>query len=143
VAYDSNLPREMPHAYDAEFERLRGILGGVSARLPHLRDELDALPVAVLIADDAGFFVEANHPATVLTGYSREELLQQSVGDITGVMDLPDSQRLWDAFVRTSHQHGVYSLRRRDGSFVAVEYCAYADVVPGLHISFMNPMPTL
>ena len=108
----------MPHAYDATFERLRRTLGGVSARLPHLRNELDALPVAVLIADDAGFFVEANHPATLLTGYSREELLQKSVGDITGVMDLPVTERLWDAFLRTSQQHGVYTLRRCDGSWL-------------------------
>ncbi|MEA4870906.1 MAG: PAS domain S-box protein [Christensenella sp.] len=40
-------------------------------------------PYGVFVADDAGRYIDVNPAATVITGYSREQLLQMSISDIT------------------------------------------------------------
>lgn len=49
------------------------------ALLKHMVD----MPVALLIANNSGRYVDANDLATRLTGYSRAELLRISVWDLT------------------------------------------------------------
>jgi len=101
---------------------------------------LDRVPACVLVADDAGYYMAANDRACSLTGYSREELLQRSVEDLTAPDESAISDRLWDSFLRTEKQYGVFDLRRKDGSVLKVEYLAYANLVPGNHISFITAL---
>jgi len=97
-------------------------------------------PTAALVADDAGYYVAANAAALALTGFSREELLERSVSDLTAPGDAAVEERLWNSFVRSDRQRGSYSLRRKDGSIVHVRYEAYASVAPGVHVSFLTPL---
>lgn len=128
----------MARTYDKDFENLRRELDGVSSRVSQLRQRLDAVPAAVLIVDDTGRYVAANVQACTLTGFSRDELLQKSISDLTAPTEIPVFQPLWDAFLRTTRQHGLYALRCNDHSVVPVEYRAYSDLAPGLHISFLT-----
>ncbi|HEU5256236.1 MAG TPA: PAS domain-containing protein [Vicinamibacterales bacterium] len=95
-------------------------------------------PASALIADNKGWYVAVNDQACGLTGYSRAELLGKAIIDLTPPHAVEIYERLWDSFVRSTKQHGLYQIRRKDGSVVTVRYCAYADVVPGLHISFIT-----
>lgn len=108
---------------------------------PHhaLNAYLATLRVAALATDDAGCYIAANELASRLTGYEVEELLTVSVPDITAREDEADGARLWNAFVRSDHQHGTFTIARKDGTSVRVAYHAYANLVEGVHLSFLQP----
>jgi PAS domain S-box-containing protein len=92
-------------------------------------------PVAILLANDRARFVEANAAATTLTGYSRRELLEMAVWDLTPDANQVDGKRAWDAFLRDGEQSGTYPLRRKDGKLLHPTYFATAHVLPSLHLS--------
>lgn len=123
-------------AFHAEVTTLSDILKGRRARLL-FAEALETIPVAVLVADDAGFYVSANQLACRLTGYPRDELLRRSIVDLTASHEADAQERLWNAFGRSTAQQGHFTIKRKDGSFVEVDYHAYADVAPGLHVSFL------
>ena len=96
---------------------------------------LAAAPVAILIANDRARYVEVNAAATVLTGYTRSELLRMSVWDLTPEPKKSTGMTAWKAFLRTGEQSGAYPLRCKDGTVVRAAYFATAHVLPNLHLS--------
>ncbi|MDQ6709545.1 MAG: PAS domain-containing protein [Candidatus Dormibacteraeota bacterium] len=98
------------------------------------------LDAASLLADDAARFSEVNDQAVNLLHYSREELLQMRVWDITPELQRPDALELWKAFIGVGEQSGVYQARRRDGRLITVEYVAVANYRPGAHLSVLRPI---
>jgi hypothetical protein len=40
-------------------------------------------------------------------------------------------------------QEGLYTLRRRDGRIIQAQYCAIANIAPGLHVSALAVAATL
>jgi PAS domain S-box-containing protein len=105
-----------------------------------LHESLEALPVSALAADNTGRYVAVNSHATTLTGYTREELMQMSVKDLTPAMRQDTSGALWQRFIQAGAQSGDYVLERRDGAPVNVHYAAYASVAPGVHVSVLTPV---
>jgi PAS domain S-box-containing protein len=105
-----------------------------------LQESLEDLHVSALAADNTGRYVAANSHATTLTGYSRSELLQMSVKDLTPSMRQDPSGELWNRFIHAGAQSGDYVLERRDGAPVHVHYAAYASVAPGVHVSLLTPL---
>jgi PAS domain S-box-containing protein len=93
---------------------------------------------AILLADDDAHLVDANEAALSLTGYTRQELLQRRVWDIASDSHEVVNKVLWDEFSSNHHQNGEFSVRRKDGSEVEVEYRAVANIVPGLHLSVLH-----
>jgi len=75
-----------------------------------------ASPDATLVADDQGRYVAANDAACRLLGYTREELLQLSVWDLTPDPHEVEGLILWKEFIEIGAQAGVYWLKRKDGS---------------------------
>src|SRR3954471_23558478 len=73
------------------------------------------VPVAVLIANDRGRYLDANATAAVLTGYSRTELLRMAVWDLTPGIRLSLGRRLWREFVARGRMSGTYEIRCKDG----------------------------
>jgi PAS domain S-box-containing protein len=100
-------------------------------------------PDATLVADDRGRYVAANESACRLLGYSREELLQLSVWDLTPDPHEVEGLILWKEFIEVGVQAGVYWLARKDGSLVEVAYQARANVTPGRHVSRLVPHDSL
>lgn len=123
---------------DREAEALRELLTGRNDPR-QIAAHLDNLPVATLVVDDGGRYIAANQPASELTGYTRDELLTRSVTDITHSIDRPTEERLWRSFERTRRQSGHYTLTRKDGVTVRVDYDAFWDLGPGIHVSFLKP----
>jgi PAS domain S-box-containing protein len=102
-----------------------------------LEEAVRVHPFAVLFSDNTGRYVGANASAAELTGYSRRELLNASVFDITPPVDEREVEILWRAFLRTGRQDGEVTLRRRDGSQVVSRYLAATNLVPGIHVSVL------
>jgi PAS domain S-box-containing protein len=101
---------------------------------------VEACPDAVLVADDEGRYVAANAAASVLTGFSREELLERSVWDLTPAPNRELGFRLWQAFITAGRQDGEYTLVRKDGATILADYRAVAGVRPGRHFVFMRDL---
>lgn len=90
---------------------------------------------AILVANDAGAYVDANPAALRLLGYTREELLGLTVTDLISPAEaLP----AWRSFEVEGAQRGELVLRRRDGQRRTVEYNAVRDFLPGLHLSMLR-----
>jgi PAS domain S-box-containing protein len=98
-------------------------------------ESLANLPVAILIADNRGRYVDANRAAIELTGYSRRELLTRSVWDLTPDVRQPLGRRLWREFLERGRMAGWYQVVRSGGQIVRARYVAVANVLPGIHVS--------
>lgn len=95
------------------------------------------LPRAVLVTDRSGRYVAVNRAACALTGYREEELLRMAFPDVTGQTDERIAETLWRVFVERGEQRGGFSLRRKDGSSLAVRYDAIS-IPPEFHASFLD-----
>jgi PAS domain S-box-containing protein len=93
---------------------------------------------AIMIADDEGRFVNVNPAACQLTGYSRDELLQQTIMDLGSTESRIVSETLWREFTAKGSQFGLYGISCKNGSTLTVEYSAVANFLPGLHLSVMR-----
>jgi PAS domain S-box-containing protein len=102
-----------------------------------------ASPDATLVANDEGRYLAANDTACRLLGYSREELVQLSVWDLTPDPHEVEGLILWKEFIEVGAQAGVYWLKRKDGSPIEVAYQARANVAPSRHVSRLVPHDSL
>ena len=91
---------------------------------------------AMLIADDTGYYVDANPAACELMGVSREEILTRSIADFTE-QDVDFSQ-LWQWFLEQGRVRGEFRIRRPDGTVRETEYTAVANFVPHRHLSILR-----
>jgi PAS domain S-box-containing protein len=99
---------------------------------------LKELPVAVLIANDRGHYVDVNRAACALTGYTRRELLSCSVWHLTPNVRQALGRRLWQEFLHRGRMSGTYHVRKKDGTIVKARYVALANVLPGVHVSALS-----
>ena len=114
--------------------------GGTSDRV--LRKRAEALlarladaPVAMLVADNRGRYIDVNAAAVFLTGYTRPELLRRAVWDLTPISEQGRGRALWRAFLSREQMSGTYLLRTKSGRVIKAQYFAVANVLPGLHVS--------
>ena len=103
-----------------------------------LRRLIDQLPLAALVANDAGLYVETNKAASALTGYPAAELNRLSVWHLTPLPNAREGEVLWRAFLQQGAQSGTYSLLTKDGRIITTTYAAQAHVLPGLHVSLLR-----
>lgn len=101
-----------------------------------------AKPVARLVADDRGRYVDCDDFACELLGYTRDELLSMSVWDLTPTPNEIDGLLMWQEFIRVGVQAGIYWLKRKDGSTVELEYRAIANGAPNGHLALLTPIDT-
>ncbi len=92
---------------------------------------------AILLADDEAAFVDANPAACELLGYSRDELLNSKVWDIVAAPH-EETLKLWRTFIADGQISGEWALLRRDGTLREVEFRAVANMLPGIHLSFLR-----
>jgi CheY-like chemotaxis protein len=92
--------------------------------------------ITLMLVDDSAHYVAAAGGGTRdLTGYDPEELLSLSVWDLTPQPEAAADRGLWSSFIAAGTLEGRYQIRRRDGVPVEAQYCAIANVIPGLHVS--------
>jgi PAS domain S-box-containing protein len=93
---------------------------------------------AIMLANDQAKYVEVNAAACELLGYSRTELLHLHMWDLTPVPNYEQRQELWQSFLANGQRGGEYSLIRKDGRCIEVEYRTTANILPGLHLSALR-----
>jgi PAS domain S-box-containing protein len=99
---------------------------------------LARLPVALLVVNNHARYIDANRAATILTGYSRQELLRLSVWDLTPPAERTGGQAQWRSFLRRGELSGTYRLQTKTGGIVKASFFAAANVLPGLHVSALT-----
>jgi PAS domain S-box-containing protein len=88
------------------------------------RSYFEHAPIAVLVHDSTGRYIDSNPAARALLGYDAEEILNL---DVTDTRTADDQQR-WEADLASVDALGVVrierALKRRDSSLVQIEICA-------------------
>ena len=84
------------------------------------RSLFDLIPDAILVADHAGRYVDVNHGATTLLGYSRDEFLTMHISQVStlGTEEVTEAHQ---ALVQEGIWVGQGALWHKDGSRVPVE----------------------
>ena len=54
------------------------------------KNYIEKAPDGIFVVDENGYYVDVNHAATLLTGYSKEELLMMKFGDLSTVESIED-----------------------------------------------------
>ena len=119
----------------SEHLRLQEALFHSRRRLQALFDNaLDA----ILLANDAGEYVDANAAACALLCCNRDEILQLHVWDLPADDSVSHTREGWAAFLKEGRMSGGYLLRARDGTLRDVEFRSVANVLPGLHLAILR-----
>ena len=111
----------------------------VRERAETVLSHLAGIAIPILIANNGGHYVDVNRAAAQLTGYTRAELLTMSVWDLTPSPRRALGLRLWRDFLKRGRMSGTYELRRKNGTDLKVNYFAVANVLPGVHVSTLQP----
>ncbi len=93
---------------------------------------------AIFIADDQGYYLDANPAACEMLGYTRAELLTMGVWDISANPDRDLFQQAWNSFKAAGFSKGNYTLRSKDGKLIESEFQSVANFMPGLHLSALR-----
>lgn len=94
-----------------------------------LAEALEHGPVAIFVLGDDLRYVAVNQYACELLGYERDELLSLNARDVSPDDDLDE---LLLRVVRNRHRSGSFTLRRKDGTAVEVDYRATETTVAGM-----------
>jgi len=114
-----------------ELARYYTLDGEGKERLRHL---IDRLQVAILAIDEQGHCIAASQGATMLTGYSRPQLLTTSVFQAAFDGGHVSDER-WLGFLANRQYAGTTTIINRAGEDVTVHAAALAEIMPGLHVA--------
>ena len=101
------------------------------------RSYVETSPIAVLVADAEGRFVDSNPASGALLGYDPEALRGLSVLDVVVPDDRGKAGRDLTLLVRRGRLRGEYQLQRRDGTVVPIELSAVA-LTDSFYIAFLQ-----
>jgi len=62
---------------------------------------IESAPYAVFVVDEKGKYIETNSAASIITGYSREQLLNMSIRDITAEESMDEAMRCFNSLLDT------------------------------------------
>lgn len=80
------------------------------------RSYFDNAPYGVFIANDDGRYLEVNPEASVITGYSRDELVTMSIPDLLPHGSMEAGARHFRSLFETGNASGELLFRHKDGS---------------------------
>lgn len=102
-----------------------------------MQDLFDAVPDAVLLADDERRYVHANPAACDLMGLPAEELLGRRIEEFAD-LDPAAVEAMWAEFLVTGELSGHFVVKRPDGTRRLTDFHARAGFRPGVHASFLR-----
>ena len=76
---------------------------------------IEHAPGGVFLADENGQYIEANRSASEITGYSNEQLLKMTIGDITAEESLTNALALFSTLKETGKMSGELQFRHKSG----------------------------
>lgn len=126
-----------PEALRASLDRVaekRRVAEALQASEQRLRAVFENALDGILISDSQARLVEVNPAACSILGYSRDELLARSLGDLLRPA-CGDFKQHWQSFLAAGKQVAQQTMVRKDESAIEVEYQAVANFLPGLHLA--------
>jgi PAS domain S-box-containing protein len=130
-------PNPVPTGGPAEVADLGEDINGLIASLKHEWAERESAqqnylrlfegsPLATVLFDASGKFLEANDAAALAFGYSRQELTELSIADLYAPRDAADEAEVAAAKVRPSNvRFGPIAVRKKDGALIRVLVTTY------------------
>jgi PAS domain S-box-containing protein len=98
---------------------------------------IEKAPIAIFVMTSDGQYTDANPYACVMTGYSREELLQMGIRELTGAQEAYEELPLFDQLKQRGTARGETKVRKRDGSELWLQIDAVA-LSPHRFVSFAS-----
>ena len=92
-------------------------------------EALEHGPVAVFVVDDDGRYLAVNAYACELLGYTRAELLDLRVADVSAD---PEARSTYSELRNADSRTGLTRLRRSDGTELEVQFRASQTTVGGM-----------
>ena len=99
------------------------------------RAVFDSTLDAILIADDDGYYIDANPAACALLGLPKEQIIGSHLFMFTEKDQVQNTQNLWQQFLAQDQMRGEFRLHLSDGTTRDIEYSAKANFLPGRHLS--------
>jgi two-component system cell cycle sensor histidine kinase/response regulator CckA len=132
---------QMRTVYDADRKPLfeQGFLVDVTERKESanlFQAVFDGAFEAMIISNDEGTYVDVNPAACELIGRTREELLGERLGSVSGTTE--EIAQVWRSLLEDGVAKGQHEFTRPDGSVREVEFSARAHALPGLHIAVLR-----
>ena len=96
--------------------------------------------IGAVLTDRAGLHVGANRTESEMTGFSPSEMLTKSIWDLLSAADREQSRAVW-RLADTGRLAGSVTIVTRQGLQRESQYCAFANVLRGAHLSVFMPHP--
>ncbi len=90
---------------------------------------------AIFLIDDARRFVDANPAACQLLGFTRAEMREQTIADVTPEEDGALIPETWAAFQQDGWSRKNWRFRAKDGTGYIVDVSCTANILPGFHLT--------
>ena len=100
-------------------------------------------PEAMMIADDAGRWVDANVAACELLGVTREEVRFRRWGGFSPGRSAAELRSTWEALMREGSVATRWEVRGAAGGSMQVELEGTANFLPGLHLFVIRRQPAM
>ncbi len=73
-------------------------------------------PYAVIVVDECGNYIDSNKAASIISGYTREELLTMNIKDITADESMDEAVRYFEALLETGKMSAELKYIHKDSS---------------------------
>jgi PAS domain S-box-containing protein len=142
---------DLSHSFEKMGEQLNCTLGNLQEEVAERKEAQQTLqesedrllmyiekaPIAIFVMTSDGQYTDANPYACVMTGYSREELLQMGIRELTGAQEAYEELPLFDQLKQRGTARGETKVRKRDGSELWLQIDAVA-LSPHRFVSFAS-----
>lgn len=99
---------------------------------------VETAPDICLVADNERRYVEVNRKAVETLGVARGDMIGRRIDEFFVIAPDISVSTAWDEFGASSFQLGVCEWSATGARF---RYRAWADFLPGLHLSWLRPVP--
>jgi diguanylate cyclase (GGDEF)-like protein/PAS domain S-box-containing protein/putative nucleotidyltransferase with HDIG domain len=76
---------------------------------------IENAPDGIFVVDEKGRYVEVNRAATLITGYTKEQLLEKTIEDITADDFIETAMNLFVKLTETGSMYGVLQYKHKSG----------------------------
>ncbi|MHB1153491.1 MAG: PAS domain S-box protein [Eubacteriales bacterium] len=77
---------------------------------------IENAPIGVFVVDNYGQYVDVNHAAVILSGYSREEMLKMNINDITADESINEARQNFMWLKENGSMSAVLQYKHKNGS---------------------------
>ncbi|MFC2079553.1 ATP-binding protein [Candidatus Bipolaricaulota bacterium] len=118
--------RDLSYSFEDMGTKLSSTLRDLQESEERLRMYIEKAPVGVFVTNAEGDYVDVNPAASLMTGYSRENLLQMGIVGLIGEAEPEADVSLFHQLKETGFASGEVKVRKRDGAELWIQIDAVA-----------------